>query len=177
MMSHDPQTGPGKVRIVCFGELLLRLSPPGHELPLQSPRFEARFGGAEANVAVSLAILGHASAMVSALPDHAIGRACAGELRRHGVDTDGLRHAQGRMGLYFLAPGAVHRPAEVVYDRADSVFARMPAAAVTGMRERGWKFYTHVGGANVARLMCSWDTTPEDVDQFAADLKDLTAKV
>jgi threonine aldolase len=55
--------------------------------------------------------------------------------------------------------------------QTNSVFARLPAAAVKGMHERGWKFYTHVGAADEARLMCSWDTTPEDVDQFAADLK------
>ncbi|MEW9571807.1 PfkB family carbohydrate kinase [Rhodanobacter sp. Si-c] len=150
MMSHDPQTGPGKARIVCFGELLLRLSPPGHELPLQSPRFEARFGGAEANVAVSLAILGHASAMVSALPDHAIGRACAGELRRHGVDTAGLRHAEGRMGLYYLAPGAMQRPAEVIYDRAESVFARSPAAAWDWPRLLAGAQWLHLSGINLA---------------------------
>src|SRR5690606_8014918 len=100
-------------RVVCFGELLLRLSPPGRELLFQSPRLVARFGGAEANVAASLALLGHATAMVSALPDNAIGRACAGELRRHGVDVSGVLHAEGRMGLYYLTPGALHRPAEV----------------------------------------------------------------
>lgn len=149
-MSHDPQIPPAKARIVCFGELLLRLSPPGHELPLQSPRFEARFGGAEANVAVSLAILGHASAMVSALPDHAIGRACAGELRRHGVDTAGLRHAEGRMGLYYLAPGAMQRPAEVIYDRADSVFARSVAAAWDWPRLLAGAQWLHLSGINLA---------------------------
>jgi len=111
-------------RIVCFGELLLRLSAPGRELPFQSPRLEAHFGGAEANVAASLAILGHRSAMVSALPDNALGHACAAELRRHGVETAGIRFAPGRLGLYFLAPGAMQRPAEVIYDRADSVFVR-----------------------------------------------------
>ena len=67
--------------------------------------------------------------MVSALPANALGRACAGELRRHGVDTSGIRFADGRMGLYFLAPGAMQRPAEVTYDRADSVFAQTPAPA------------------------------------------------
>jgi sugar/nucleoside kinase (ribokinase family) len=76
-----------KGRIVCFGELLLRLSPPDRELPFQSPRLDARFGGAEANVAASLSILGHASAMVSALPDNTPGRACAGALERIRLST------------------------------------------------------------------------------------------
>lgn len=150
MMSHEPQVHTGKSRTVCFGELLLRLSPPRHELPLQSPCFEARFGGAEANVAVALAVLGHASAMVSALPGHAIGRACAGELRRHGVDTDGLHYAEGRMGLYFLAPGAMQRPAEVIYDRADSVFACLPAAAWDWPRLLAGAQWLHLSGINLA---------------------------
>ncbi len=102
------------------------MSAPDRELPFQSPRLDARFGGAEANVAASLAILGHRAAMVSTLPANALGEACAGELRRHGVDTSGIRFAAGRMGLYFLAPGAMQRPSSVIYDRADSAFARTP---------------------------------------------------
>jgi 2-dehydro-3-deoxygluconokinase len=113
--------------IVCFGEVLLRLSAPGKQLLLQSPAFDAHIGGAEANVAVSLSHLGHRTAMVTALPDSALGRACAGELRRHGVDTDRIRYRDGRMGLYFLTHGAGHRPAEVLYDRAGSAFAAAPS--------------------------------------------------
>lgn len=110
-------------RIVCFGELLLRLGAPGHQMLLQSPRFEVFIGGAEANVAVSLARFGHGSAQVGVLPDNPLGAAAAGELRRHGVDTAGLRTGPGRMGLYFLVTGAIHRPSEVLYDRAGSAFA------------------------------------------------------
>lgn len=110
-------------RIVCFGELLLRLAAPGAERLLQSARLDVCVGGAEANVAVSLACLGLDAAMVSIAPDNALGRAAAGELRRHGVDVEGVRFAPGRMGLYFLAPGAVLRPSQVTYDRAGSAFA------------------------------------------------------
>ncbi|WP_374012723.1 sugar kinase [Pseudoxanthomonas koreensis] len=110
-------------RIVCFGELLLRLSAPGRERLLQGPSLEVRVGGAEANVGVSLARFGHQVAMAGTVADNALGDAAAGELRRHGVDTTGLRRAHGRMGLYFLAPGAIQRPAEVLYDRAGSAFA------------------------------------------------------
>ena len=113
--------------IVCFGEVLLRLSSPGKELLLQSPRLEAHVGGAEANVAVSLHRLGHSSSVVSALPDSTLGRGCADELRRHGVRTDAIRFREGRMGLYFLTHGAGHRPAEVLYDRAGSAFASAPS--------------------------------------------------
>jgi 2-dehydro-3-deoxygluconokinase len=111
--------------IRCFGEVLLRLSSPGKELLLQSSRFDAQVGGAEANVAVSLSKFGHRTAMIGALPDSPLGRACAAELRRHGVNTDALRLREGRMGLYFLTHGAGHRPAEVLYDRADSAFATL----------------------------------------------------
>lgn len=113
-----------KQRIVCFGELLLRLSSPGRERLLQTPRLEVHVGGAEANVAVSLARFGHDAAVVSTVADNALGEAAAGELRRHGVDTTQVRMAEGRMGLYFLSPGALHRPSEVLYDRAGSAFVR-----------------------------------------------------
>lgn len=149
-MHNEAQTHASKCRIACFGELLMRLSPPGNELPLQSPRFDARFGGAEANVAASLAILGHHSAMIGALPDNVLGHACAGELRRHGVDTSGLRHAEGRMGLYFLSPGAMHRPPEVLYDRANSVFAGTPAAAYDWPRLLAGAQWLHLSGINLA---------------------------
>ena len=110
-------------RIVCFGELLLRLGAPGRERLLQTPRLEVHVGGAEANVAVSLARLGHAAAVVSVVPDNPLGAAALGELRRHGVDVGPVRTGAGRQGLYFLATGALHRPSEVVYDRTQSAFA------------------------------------------------------
>lgn len=110
-------------RVVCFGEILLRLSAPAGEVLLQSGALGVHVAGAEANVAVSLARLGGEAAVVSRLPDNALGRAALGEVRRHGVDTSGLTGGAGRMGLYFLTPGAVLRPSEVLYDRADSAFA------------------------------------------------------
>jgi 2-dehydro-3-deoxygluconokinase len=116
-------------RVLCFGELLMRLSAPDHELLLQSARLEARFGGAEVNVAVSLAHFGDAARLLSAVPDNALGAAALGELRRHGVETKVVRSAPGRLGLYFLTPGAVRRPSEVLYDRAGSVFAETPPEA------------------------------------------------
>jgi len=114
-------------RIACFGELLLRLGAPGHQLLLQTPRLDVHIGGAEANVALALAQLGHRAAMISVVPDNPLGEAAIGELRRFGVDVQAVRRAPGRMGLYFLATGSGHRPSEVVYDRADSAFANTPA--------------------------------------------------
>lgn len=115
-------------RILCFGELLLRLGAPGRELLLQSHRLQVHVGGAEANVAVSLARFGHDSALAGTVADNALGAAALGELRRHGVDVSRIRQVAGRMGLYFFAAGAGVRPSDVVYDRAGSAFAVAPAA-------------------------------------------------
>ncbi|MBD9479228.1 sugar kinase [Pseudoxanthomonas sp. PXM02] len=111
-------------KIVCFGELLLRLGAPGRQVLLQSPVLDVHVGGAEANVAVSLARFGHDARMVGLVTDNALGEAALGELRRYRVDTRAVQQSAGRMGLYFLTPGAIQRPSEVLYDRADSVFAR-----------------------------------------------------
>jgi 2-dehydro-3-deoxygluconokinase len=108
---------------VFFGEVMLRLSPPGRELLLQTPKLEVNVGGAEANVATGLACLGHKVRMVSAVADNPLGGAVIGELRRRGVDTSTVAVEPGRLGLYFLTPGASLRASEVVYDRAHSVFA------------------------------------------------------
>ena len=115
-------------RVVCFGELLLRLTAPGRELLLQSPRLEVVIGGAEANVAVGLSALGHATSMVSRVPDNALGEAAIGYLRRYGVDASAVATGSGRMGLYFLSPGAGLRASEIVYDREASAFAQASAA-------------------------------------------------
>jgi 2-dehydro-3-deoxygluconokinase len=136
--------------VVCFGELMIRLTAPGNQLLLQTPRFDITFGGAEANVAVSLARLGTPSAMITTLPDNALGRGGLDELRRYGVDVSGVRLSEGRMGLYFLTQGAVVRPSEIVYDRADSAFARTEATAYefdTALRGADW---LHVSGVTPA---------------------------
>lgn len=139
---------PGKV--VCFGEVMLRLSAPGAEVLLQSSRLEARFGGAEANAAVSLARFGHPVRMVSFVPDNTLGRAAAAELRRHGLDVGGVRTAPGRLGLYFLTPAAGLRPAEVLYDRTDSSFALADPDAVDWPAELEGADWLHVSGVTPA---------------------------
>ena len=108
------------IKTVAFGELLLRLSPPGVERFVQASAFEARHGGAEANVAASLAQWGIESHFVSKLPAHEIGQAAVDALRRHGVRTDHLVRGGDRVGLYFLETGVAQRPSRVVYDRAGS---------------------------------------------------------
>lgn len=95
---------------------------------MQSPNLDLQVGGAEANVAVGLAHLGHDTTVVSAVPDNALGRGAVSAIRSHGVDCKNVQVRAGRMGLYFLAQGAGLRASEIVYDRAGSSFAQMTAA-------------------------------------------------
>src|SRR5215472_9843266 len=110
-------------RIVTFGEIMLRLAPPGMERFLQTAQFVATFGGGEANVAVALAGLGVPAAYVTVLPNNPIADACVAELRRFGVDTSKIVRGKGRLGIYYLEGGANQRPSKVVYDRANSTIA------------------------------------------------------
>ncbi|MBY8826385.1 sugar kinase [Sphingomonas colocasiae] len=114
---------------VTFGEVMLRLSPPGRALLLQVPRLDVWFGGAEANVATQLARLGHATRFVSAVPVNALGDAAISQLRGAGIDVGQVQRREGRMGLYFAMLGAGPRPSEILYDRAQSSFAIAPASA------------------------------------------------
>ncbi len=111
------------MKVLTFGEIMLRLKAPGHERLMQSPLMEATFGGGEANVAVSLANYGMDAAFLTVLPENTLGDACMGELRRFNVDTSRILRGPGRMGIYFLEAGANQLPSKVIYDRADSSVA------------------------------------------------------
>jgi 2-dehydro-3-deoxygluconokinase len=109
---------------VTFGEIMLRLAPPRFERLLQSPRFDASFGGGEANVAVALAQFGLPSVYVSVLPEkNSIADAAIADLRRFGVDTSKIVRSKGRMGIYYIEAGANQRPSKVVYDREHTAIA------------------------------------------------------
>jgi len=112
-----------KHRVVTFGEIMLRLKPPGFERFFQSPLLEATFGGGEANVAISLANFGMDAAYVTVLPSNDIANSCVAELRKFNVDTSLIKRGTGRMGIYFLENGANQRASKVVYDRAGSSIA------------------------------------------------------
>jgi len=105
------------MKVLTFGEIMLRLKSPGHERFFQSPVLEATFGGGEANVAVSLANYGMDAQFMTVLPDNAIGDECLRELRGFGVDCSKVKRGKGRMGIYYLETGANQRPSKVVYDR------------------------------------------------------------
>ena len=112
------------MKVVTFGELLLRLAPEGHLRFLQEPRLEATFGGGEANVGVSLAQFGVQSTFVTRLPDNDIAQAAVCQLRSFGVDTSHIVRGGDRMGIYFLEKGASQRPSKVIYDRTGSAIAQ-----------------------------------------------------
>ena len=135
---------------VAFGELLIRLSATGGKLLESLPDLALHVGGAEANVCVGLARLGHETRMISVVPDNALGIAARDELRRWGVDTSEVALVPGRMGLYFLTPGAIHRPSDIVYDRAGSAFAAADFTAYdwsAALKGAGW---LHVSGVTAA---------------------------
>lgn len=111
------------MKVVTFGELMLRLAPENYLRFVQSEKYEATFGGAEANVAVSLANYGADVAFVSKLPSHEIGQAAVNSLRKFGVDTSKIVRGGDRVGIYYCEKGASQRPSKVIYDRAFSSIA------------------------------------------------------
>ena len=111
------------MKVITFGELMLRLAPEGYLRFVQSDKYEATFGGAEANVAVSLANYGVDVSFVTKLPDHEIGQCAVNSLRKFGVDTSKIVRGGDRVGIYYCEKGASQRPSKVIYDRAGSSIA------------------------------------------------------
>lgn len=111
------------MKIITFGELMLRLAPEGYLRFVQSDKLEATFGGAEANVAVSLANYGADVEFVSKLPSHEIGQAAVNSLRKYGVGVSHIARGGGRIGIYYCEKGASQRASKVIYDRAFSSIA------------------------------------------------------
>src|SRR5512132_477313 len=135
------------MKVVSFGEIMLRLSPPGFERLLQSPLLSATFGGGEANVAVSLAHFGLESHYVTALPPHAIGDAALRALRAEGVRTDHVIRSGDRLGIYFAETGASQRASTVIYDRARSSISTVSPDAIRWdevMSGAGWFHVTGI---------------------------------
>ena len=135
------------MRVACFGEVLLRLSAPGHERLFQSGALDASFGGAEANVAVSCANFGMDTRLVTRLPLGDVGDACVRFLRSFGVDVSHVTRGEGRMGVYYLERGAAQRPSKVIYDRAESAFSHASAGELDWDRILdgvGWFHWTGI---------------------------------
>jgi 2-dehydro-3-deoxygluconokinase len=138
------------MKVVTFGEIMLRLSPPGFERLLQTPMLGATFGGGEANVAVSLAHFGVESHYVTALPAHAIGDAAVRALRAEGVRTDHIVRSGDRVGIYFAETGASQRASTVIYDRAGSSVSMMPPDGIRWDDVMAGAAWFHVTGITPA---------------------------
>jgi len=137
-------------RVVSFGEIMLRLSPPGFERLFQSPVLSATFGGGEANVAVSLAQFGLESHYVTRLPANPIGDAAIRALRAEGVRTDHVARGGSRVGIYYAETGASQRASTVIYDRAHSAISEIPADAVAWDAVMAGTAWFHVSGITPA---------------------------
>ena len=111
------------MKFIAIGELMLRLSPPNYEKIVTTHNFIVNYGGAEANVAVSLANLGVDSTFFTVLPNTDLGKSCINYLKANDVHTKHIIKSDGRMGLYYLEEGVSVRPSQVIYDRGSSAFA------------------------------------------------------
>ncbi len=134
-------------KIVTFGEIMLRLSPPGALRFGQARSFDVVYGGGESNVAVALANFGLATEFVTRLPSHEIGEACLQYLRQYNVGTCHILRGGERLGIYFLETGAVMRGSQVVYDRANSSLATIKSGMVdweTVFRDASWFHWTGI---------------------------------
>jgi len=151
------------MRIVTFGEIMLRLAPPGYERFLQTPKFVATFGGAEANVAVALASFGLPASFVTVLPDNAIADTALAEMRRFGVDTSHVVRATGRLGVYYLEAGASQRPSRIVYDREHSAMALAQAGDIPWQSVLEGARWFHISGITPALSSSAADLALESV--------------
>ncbi len=148
--------------VVTFGEIMLRLAPPGFERFLQTPQFVATFGGGEANVAVALAGFGAEARYVTVLPpNNPIAEGAIHQLRGFGVDTSKIARGKGRMGIYFLEAGANQRPSKVVYDREASSIALAKPGDIDWDRAFEGAGWFHVTGITPAISQGSADLALE----------------
>lgn len=137
--------------VVTFGEAMLRLTPPGRQRVEQAATFDVQVGGAELNAACGLAQLGRAASWVSRLTDNGPGRLIAARARAAGVDTRRVVWTgDGRVGLFFLEEGAAPRASRIVYDRADSAFARIAPGMVPWADVFDGAKWFHVSGISLA---------------------------
>lgn len=117
-------------KVVTFGEIMLRLSPPGFKRFSQANSFDVVYGGGESNVAVSLANYGIPVDFITRLPQNDIGDCALMEMRKRGVGTKHILRGGERLGIYFLETGAVSRGSKVIYDRAHSALSTIEKGMV-----------------------------------------------
>lgn len=137
-------------KIVTFGEIMGRLSPPGYGRITQAQSFNITFGGGEANVSGSLAHLGLPAAHVTRFPDHEMGKAATEYFRKVGVDMSHVQYGGERLGLYYTEFGAAMRPSKVVYDRANSSFSSLDPQSFNWeeiLKDAQWFHWTGISPA------------------------------
>jgi len=150
--------------VATFGEIMLRLAPPGFERFLQSPQFLATWGGGEANVAVALAGFGNPSRFITVVPpNNPIVDAFIGELRRFRVDAEQIVRQKGRLGIYFVEPGANQRPSKVVYDRDASAIALAKPGDIDWKKALDCVGWFHITGITPALSQSAADLSLESV--------------
>ncbi len=156
--------------VACFGELLLRLSEPAAQPLMHSNHFNWHVGGAEANVAAGLSHLGLSSRFISTVANNPLGDGALAELRSHGVNTDFVTRADGRMGLYFHTAGAGPRAGAITYDRQYSAFALSSfdkAQATRCLSDASWLHISGVTpavGEQAAEAACRYAETAASLD-------------
>ena len=153
------------MKVLTFGEIMLRLKAPGHERFFQSPMLEATFGGGEANVAVSLTNYGMDAEFLTVLPKNDIADACIRELRYFGVDTKKIVCGDGRMGIYYLEGGANQLPSKVVYDRAYSSIAMAKPGDIDWDRAFEGVAWFHITGITPAISESAMELSLESVKE------------
>ena len=134
-------------KLITFGEVMMRLSPPGYEKFSQASSFELVYGGGEANVAISCAYLGMKAAHVTRFPDNALGKAATQFLRKHWLSTEHVVYGDNMLGKYFLEKGAVHRPSEVIYEREGSAFSLIQPEMINWehvLKDADWFHWTGI---------------------------------
>lgn len=138
------------MKVVSFGEIMLRLSPDGYYKLFQKPELNTSFCGAEANVAVALSNFGDEAEFVTALPDNDIGRAACRELMRYGVKTDNIVYTGDRLGIFFAEKGASQRPSKVIYDRKNSAIALADSSSFDWEKIFDGADWFHITGITLA---------------------------
>jgi len=137
-------------KVIAFGEIMLRLSPPGFQRLIQARSLDVTFGGGEANVAVTLAGFGVSVDYVTRLPKNEIGDACFNYLRQFGIGTSKIVRGGDRLGIYFLESGAAQRGSKVIYDRSGSSIATIESGMIDWNRVLSDASWLHITGITPA---------------------------
>ena len=151
-------------KIVTFGELLLRFSKPGQLRLTQGDLFTSKYGGSEANVAVSLANQGEDVTYITRLPDTPVGHAGAMSLAQYGVDTSQILYGGKRIGTYYFEPAAGMRAAKVIYDRDGSAYYDLQPGMIPWREILKDCAYFHVSGITAAISSKAAEATFEALD-------------